>query len=495
MSGAPAARDAGAAPLVVIGDVLLDRDVEGTVERLSPDAPVPVLDQHAVRSRPGGAGLAAALATADGGARREVTLVTALAGDDAGRELAALLAAAGVEVVDLGLTGTTPEKLRLRAAGRPLLRVDRGGAAGAIGPATAAARAAIGWASALLVADYGRGVTAAPALRAAIAERAAEGVPVAWDPHPRGSAPVPGAALVTPNEREAAGFAPGVPGEDLRATATRAARLRARWDAAAVCVTRGRDGALLDSGGEVPLAIPAAHLAAGDPCGAGDRFAARAAALLADGASAEEAVTAAVAAASAFVAAGGAASYRPRAAPAPAAHAGPDGVAPPARRPAGDPPPPGALGDALAAVAATRAAGGVVVATGGCFDLLHAGHVDTLQAARGLGDCLVVCVNSDASVRRLKGPARPLVAAAERAALLAALACVDAVAVFDEDTPLAILDRLRPDIWCKGGDYAGARLPEAAALARWGGQAVVLPHRAGRSTTRLIEEAVNRAAS
>jgi rfaE bifunctional protein nucleotidyltransferase chain/domain len=142
-----------------------------------------------------------------------------------------------------------------------------------------------------------------------------------------------------------------------------------------------------------------------------------------------------------------------------------------------------------AVLARVRAQGGTVVATGGCFDLLHPGHVHTLQAARALGDCLVVCLNSDASVRRLKGPQRPVVAQDDRAAVLNALGCVDAVTIFDEDTPAAILDRLRPDLWVKGGDYAAADLPEAAALAAWGGRAVVLPFIEGRSTTRLIEEA------
>jgi D-beta-D-heptose 7-phosphate kinase / D-beta-D-heptose 1-phosphate adenosyltransferase len=136
-----------------------------------------------------------------------------------------------------------------------------------------------------------------------------------------------------------------------------------------------------------------------------------------------------------------------------------------------------------------RARGGTVVATGGCFDLLHPGHVHTLQAARALGDCLVVCLNSDASVARLKGPGRPVVGEADRAAVLAALGCVDAVAVFDQDTPVELLRRLRPDVWVKGGDYAATELPEAKVLASWGGRAVILPFVEGRSTTRLIEEA------
>ncbi|MEA2396011.1 MAG: D-beta-D-heptose 7-phosphate kinase / D-beta-D-heptose 1-phosphate adenosyltransferase, partial [Solirubrobacteraceae bacterium] len=139
--------------LVVVGDSLLDRDVLGAVERLSPDAPVPVVDQDAVHARPGGAGLAAALAAADG---RPVTLVTALAPDAAGAELVAMLDERGVEVVDLGLDGATPEKLRIGPPGRPLLRLDRGGGT-RVGEPDAAARAAIGWAGAVLVADYGRG--------------------------------------------------------------------------------------------------------------------------------------------------------------------------------------------------------------------------------------------------------------------------------------------------------------------------------------------------
>ncbi|MGW0375622.1 D-glycero-beta-D-manno-heptose 1-phosphate adenylyltransferase, partial [Streptomyces coeruleorubidus] len=139
--------------------------------------------------------------------------------------------------------------------------------------------------------------------------------------------------------------------------------------------------------------------------------------------------------------------------------------------------------------ARTRAAHGTVVAAGGCFDLLHAGHVGLLQAARRLGDCLVVCVNSDESVRRRKGGGRPVNPLADRARVLRALACVDAVAVFDEDTPERLLADLRPDVWVKGGDYAAADLPEAALLQEWGGQAVLLPYLDGRSSTALMERA------
>jgi len=140
--------------------------------------------------------------------------------------------------------------------------------------------------------------------------------------------------------------------------------------------------------------------------------------------------------------------------------------------------------------AATRARGGTVAAAGGCFDLLHAGHVSLLEAARALGDSLVVFMNSDASVRRLKGPSRPVVPQADRALILASLACVDAVVIFDDPTPEKSLMRLKPDVFAKGGDYEGTALLEEPVMRRFGGQAVVLPLVIGRSTTEMIRKAV-----
>ena len=533
------------APLVVVGDALLDRDLDGQAERLAPDAPVPVVDDPAERRRPGGAALAATLAaTLDG---RAVVLVTALAGDEAGGALGGLLEAAGVEVVDLGLAGPTPEKIRVRAQGHSLLRLDRASRPGRVGPLDRAGRRALAGAGAVLVADYGRGVAAEPGLRAALADLPSRR-PLVWDPHPRGPAPVPGARLATPNRAEAAGFVPEVPGDGLAAVTARARRLAERWMAAGVAVTLGPGGALLAEGAGAPLVVPAPAATTGDPCGAGDRFSATAAGLLGDGALPSEAVAGAVAAATAFVTAGGAATVRlspttpatarqafgtqapgtpvsstpvsgtpgtpephpplpgppvgersPRARRgAPVAHS-PLADPPLADPPPTDPPltdPPLAGGSpmerALGLVGAVRAMGGTVVATGGCFDLLHAGHVATLRAARALGDCLVVCLNSDDSVRRLKGPERPLVPEADRIAVLEALGCVDVVVPFDERTPEGVLRRLRPDVFAKGGDYALRDLPEAALLGTWGGQAVVLPYLEGRSTTRLMKEVVQR---
>ncbi|MBG0561262.1 PfkB family carbohydrate kinase [Actinoplanes aureus] len=448
--------------LVIVGDTLLDRDVEGSVRRVAPDAPVPVLDEERVRERPGGAGLAALLAAGHG---YQVALVTAVAKDAAGARLTELLAAAGIEVYALPLAGATPEKIRMRAGGQVLLRLDRGGSPQPPGDVPAAALGVLRDASAILVSDYGRGVARHPALRAAIEEAKA---PVVWDPHPNGPPPVPNVRLVTPNESEAKRLADDAGNGSGLAAAQRAGhQLRQRWRAGAVVVTRGAQGAVLCHSGPTPLVIPAPQVSGGDTCGAGDSFAAAAAAALARGALVSEAVQQAVAAASAYVARD--------------ETTGPDNLDKPdqAERVGAD------EAGRLAARIKTR--GGTVVATGGCFDLLHTGHLATLRAARSLGDCLIVCLNSDDSVRRLKGPERPLTNQDDRARLLAALDCVDAVVIFDEPTPEPVLSWLRPDVWVKGGDYD--TLPESEVVERWGGQTVIVPYLDGRSTTETIAAA------
>ncbi|MET9833273.1 D-glycero-beta-D-manno-heptose 1-phosphate adenylyltransferase [Streptomyces sp. NPDC006385] len=579
------------AALLVVGDALLDHDVSGRVERLAPDAPVPVVSGTRRATRPGGAALAACLAAADG---RPVTLITALGDDPDSAALRGLLTDR-VELIELPLTGALSSKTRVLADGRPLLRLDDG--EGRAREGTRAATRAITEAAAVLVADYGRGT--ADVLRDALADAAAR-VPVVWDPHPRGRPPVPGVRLATPSAAEAHAFAgraesagaeasagqvgtagaerltgeaegagarasvsrvegagaeapvggaqtagaeasvggaqtagaeasvggaqtagaeasaggaqtagaeglagwaediearavagmaqgagaragTGRPGgvedpghrSELHTAAQDAGRLVRAWRAASVAVTLGGRGALL-SHGETPLLVPSPVTAEGDACGAGDRFAATAAGLLADGELVETAVRGAVHAATRYVAEGGVRTL--------AVDTAPTGPAQPS--PEAEP-----TDDALRTAARVRAAGGTVVAAGGCFDLLHAGHVALLQAARRTGDCLVVCVNSDASVRRRKGDGRPLVPEADRIRVLRALECVDAVAVFDEDTPERLLAELRPHIWAKGGDYAMARLPEAPLVESWGGQVVLFPYLDGRSTTGIAERA------
>jgi rfaE bifunctional protein nucleotidyltransferase chain/domain/rfaE bifunctional protein kinase chain/domain len=459
-------------PLVVVGDALLDCDIDGQVSRLCPDAPVPVLEHPVPAWRPGGAALAALLAAGDA----PVVLVAPMGDDEASATVRALLEP-HVTVVSLPMTGQLAEKTRYRAGGRTLLRADR--ESGTAGPASAEAAEALATAGAVLIADYGRGVTADERIRAALG-RLAQRIPLVWDPHPRGASPVPHTRLATPNYSEAVAAAgqPAASGRHLLPSAAAAAgQLSRSWEANAVAVTIGERGSVLVQGGAGPLVVPAPRLAVTDTCGAGDSFAAAAAAAFRQGALTSEAVTVATAAASAYLAAGGARLY--------SSPTRTGGVTLPPRsgtaKAAGGRP----AQDAAALARRIRAAGGTVVGTGGCFDLLHAGHVSLLQAARSLGDCLIVCLNSDDSVRRLKGDGRPLNQEADRANVLAALGCVDAVTVFSEDTPCAVLERIRPDIWVKGGDYDGRDLPEAALLKNWGGVAVTVPYLSGRSTTRL----------
>ncbi|MET1153529.1 PfkB family carbohydrate kinase [Arthrobacter sp.] len=443
--------------IVVVGDVLLDADVEGAATRLSPDGPVPVVDAAATTFRAGGAGLVARMLVRDG---REVLLVTALSDDDASSRLRDALD--GIRLVAGPSGAPTPVKTRIRAGGQSVVRVDEGCAPAPLPVPTPEMLEALGTADAIIVADYGRGLAAVPALREALAPLVHR-IPVVWDPHPAGPDPIKGVAAVTPNLPEAlrmAGLAKGGIGE----AALAAAELRSRWNSRAVVVTLGAEGAMVQKEGELPQAIPAPAMGAADTCGAGDRFAASLAVALASGRSLAASVEDSVAQAAAFLAAGGVASLRQNAAP--VQLRGP-GV------------------DAMRVAARTRDAGGTVVATGGCFDLLHAGHARTLAAARKLGDCLIVCLNSDASVRGLKGEERPIMNQEDRAELLLALECVDAVLVFDESTPETALERLRPDIWVKGGDYTADQLPEARLLQSWGGQTVTVPYYPARSTTGL----------
>ena len=453
--------------VVVLGDALLDVDLVGRAGRLCPDAPVPVLDDVVEHDRPGGAALAAHLLARDG---HRVTLVTALA-DDAGAARVRAALAPFVRVIALRHDGQTPVKKRVRSAGQSLLRIDTG-ASGRLGGLPPGAAVALRSASAVLVADYGRGMAAHADVRAALAGLP-RSVPVVWDPHRRGARPLSGLRLVTPNLDEALGaLPPDAHGEPSSSELGRAGRAAAHlahdWQAGAVAVTLGRRGALVSHGSGAPVVVPAPLVDCVDPCGAGDRFAATATLSLGAGALVTEAVQQAVGAASAYVAAGGASGLH-------TATTDPGG---------GRPLDPSTPAEVLASE--VRARGGTVVATGGCFDLLHAGHVESLRAARSMGDCLVVCLNSDRSVRRLKGPGRPVVPEADRMRVLLALECVDAVLVFDEDTPEAALRRLQPQVWAKGGDYSGVDLPESAVLADWGGDAVVLPYLQGRSTTNMM---------
>ncbi|MDQ0076450.1 PfkB family carbohydrate kinase [Arthrobacter oryzae] len=460
--------------IAVVGDVLLDVDIDGEATRLCPDAPVPVVDVSNVRRRAGGAGLVARMLAGDG---HNVTLVTVLADDDAALHLGRALE--GITVVAGSSGAPTPVKTRVRAEGHPVVRFDEACARPPVPPVTPAMLHALERAAVIVVADYGRGLTANQELRAVLAGLA-QRVPIVWDPHRAGAEPVPGVAVVTPNLAEAKSLANAAGGpaagsdgggnagsdadDELGAVAE---ALRLRWRSKAVMVTMGGQGALLVyDAGQPALPIPAPKTTVTDPCGAGDRLAASLAVHLIEGHTLDVAAVLAVREAAAFLRHGGVSAL------------------------AGEPQPVKVHGrntDALALARNVREAGGIVVATGGCFDLLHAGHTRALAAARNLGDCLIVCLNSDESVRRVKGPERPILNQEDRTELLLALEFVDAVLVFDEDTPEACLATLRPDLWVKGGDYDVTELPETGLVESWGGRCTTVPYHPSRSTTGLAD--------
>ncbi len=445
--------------IVVLGDVLLDTDLSGGAGRLSPDAPVPVVDVDLVQRRAGGAGLVARMLQADG---HDAVLVTVLGEDDAAGLLRAELD--GVSLVAGPSGAPTPVKTRVRASGQPVVRFDEGCAKPPVPAVSEDMLAALEGADAIVAADYGRGLLANEELRTRL-ELLAASVPVVWDPHPGGAQPVRGVAAVTPNLGEALRFSE-VQGTGTQAAAAAAEILLDRWNSRAVLVTMGEQGALVAAAGLLPQVVPAPRIPASDPCGAGDRFASALAVALAEGNPVDVAAQRATEAAAHFLGAGGVGAMG-RALEAAPEQLPVDGL------------------DALTVARRTREAGGTVVATGGCFDLLHAGHARTLAAARRLGDCLIVCLNSDESVRGLKGESRPIIKQEDRAELLAALECVDAVLVFAESTPENAISRLQPDIWVKGGDYAAEDLPEATLVSSWGGRTVTVPYIPARSTTKL----------
>ncbi len=457
--------------VVVIGDVMLDRTVSGSTERVSPEAPVPVVAFEGERNTPGGAANVA-LGVAALGAR--CTLL-GLVGEDAEADtLERLCAEAGVQVDFIRVPGVpTTLKMRMQSRGQQLLRIDREAAMPAAAAKQLADRleARLAHADALLVSDYDKGAIATPATVLAAARQ--HDIPVVVDPKHKPLASWRGATVVKPNraEFERLTMAGGGPTVGL---AARVAAARRQTGIDNLLVTLGGAGAVLAAADGAVTTLAAHDVDVFDVTGAGDSVAAVLATALAAGVElATAAALANLAGAEAVGHVGTVAVGRARlAARLRAARTAPGRIVDI---------------DALAErVSAARARGERLVFTNGCFDLLHAGHVGYLQQAATLGDRLIVAINDDASVARLKGPGRPLNVAADRASVLAGLAAVDWVVTFAEDTPLALLERLRPDVLVKGGDYALEDVVGADLVRGWGGQVHVLRHIDSPSTSELI---------
>jgi D-beta-D-heptose 7-phosphate kinase / D-beta-D-heptose 1-phosphate adenosyltransferase len=466
--------------LLVVGEAVLDGWVSGPSRALSREGPVPVVSVTETVHVPGAAGHAAAQAVALGA---DVRLLSVVGEDADGTVLRRALAERGVASDDLLVEPgrATVAKRRILSGGQLLVRCDSGD----VGPQAPAVQrsvlaclaALVPAASAILVCDYDAGMFT-PAVRAELAGLVArQSALLVVDAHRPLRWARAGARVVTPNAAEAECLLPGAARatyavDRVRAVVEHAEDLVAAAGAGMVAVTLDRDGAVLLRPGRDPYRAPGQPASDSQAAGAGDTFAVAITLALAAGAEPEAAVDLAAAAAGLVVG-------RPGTSLCTAAELRDRLPGPPARR---------LLSHEVAGCADLhRALGRRIVFTNGCFDVLHSGHVAYLRAARALGDVLVVGLNSDSSVRRLKGPDRPVNPVEDRAAVLAELTCVDHIVVFDGDTPADLLRALRPDVYVKGGDYTEEMLPEAPLVRELGAELRIVDYVEDRSTTGLIE--------
>ncbi|ROS73829.1 rfaE bifunctional protein kinase chain/domain/rfaE bifunctional protein nucleotidyltransferase chain/domain [Curtobacterium sp. PhB130] len=460
--------------VVVIGDCILDRWTIGEAERVSREAPAPVVRVTETIAVPGGAANTAVNARTLGARVRMVGIV---GDDETGTVLLERLGAAGVDTSFMvRIPGaTTTSKSRILGGDRVVVRVDELAGTPTDGHtdqlAAAIARAVHG-ADAAVVCDYGLGVTPESVLPVLEAHRPDV---VVVDAHDLRGWHDLRPDLVTPNASETAALLGRTldQGTDRAATVVEAREqvLRATGAEAAV-VTLDRDGTvLLERGEDQGFRTRATPASEQQASGAGDTFCAAASVALAVGASARDAVTFAQAAADVVVREAGTSTCD--------ADALLRSVEAPAETVVDH-------DDLAAAVEQAHRDGRRVVFTNGCFDVVHRGHTSYLRQASELGDLLVVALNDDDSVRRLKGPERPINTAEDRAGVLAALACVDLVTVFATDTPIPLIERVRPDVYVKGGDYSPEMLRETEVVRGYGGEVVMVDYVPEHSTSAVV---------
>jgi D-beta-D-heptose 7-phosphate kinase / D-beta-D-heptose 1-phosphate adenosyltransferase len=463
--------------VLVIGEAMLDRYVEGRVDRLCREAPVPIVALNGQNDVPGGGANTAVAAAVLGAQTRFVSVI----GDDAaGTSLSAALSDAGVATDTLFRAPgrDTLVKQRVTANGQLLMRLDSGseGAVDTMSERRMLDALAAHWdsADAVIISDYGYGICTKAVLDSIAAhQRRAPRVLMA-DAKDLARWRDVGLTAAKPNYAEAvelAGLTP-VTGTLPRVEQIIAARcaLVERIDAQVVAVTLDTAGAVILAQGDEPYRTFTTPNVDSHAAGAGDTFTATFATALAAGAPVTVAGDLASAAAMVCVARSGTT----------VCHAAELHSQLVGRVRSG--------GDEIGAqIAALRSHDKRIVFTNGCFDILHHGHIAYLNRAKAMGDVLIVGLNSDASVRALKGPSRPINNEDDRAAVLAALSSVDLVLLFDEPTPARLIEAIRPDLFVKGGDYTRDILPEAPLVEALGGEVKILPFLDDRSTTGIIE--------
>ncbi|HEY2660082.1 MAG TPA: D-glycero-beta-D-manno-heptose 1-phosphate adenylyltransferase [Caulobacteraceae bacterium] len=470
--------------LLVIGDVMLDRFVYGRADRVSPEAPALVLQIESDRWVLGGAANVAANIAALGG---RAILVGRVGADDDAATIARLAGEHG-DRISLALTSDpsapTTVKTRYLAGDRHLLRADReqiGLSASSEAEIIQTLREAMDAADAVVISDYAKGVVSDAVLAAVFDAAARQGKPVVVDPKRRALSAYRGATVLTPNRRELA-FATGLDCDD-DASAEQAAATVMAETGAVILLTRSEQGISLHRSGHETWRDKARARRVRDVSGAGDTVTATVALGLAAGLDLTEAAHLANVAAGVVVGKSGTSLVTSAELHAALAAPDPDREASPSKRLT--------LENAVALRERWREEGVRVGFTNGCFDLIHPGHIQILRQAAQHCDKLIVALNSDASVRRLKGPSRPVQNQDARAEVMAALEPADMVLIFGEDTPLNLIRAIEPDVLVKGADYREDQVVGADIVKSYGGKVVLVELVPDQSTSGLIERSAN----
>ncbi|MDA7084927.1 bifunctional D-glycero-beta-D-manno-heptose-7-phosphate kinase/D-glycero-beta-D-manno-heptose 1-phosphate adenylyltransferase HldE [Pseudomonas sp. SA3-5] len=459
------------AAVLVVGDVMLDRYWHGGTSRISPEAPVPVVKVEQIEDRPGGAANVALNIAALGA---PALLVGVTGSDEAADSLGASLAAVGVTTRFQRIASQpTIVKLRVMSRHQQLLRMDFEQPFSTDAAALAVeVEALLAGVRVLVLSDYGKG--ALKNHQVLIQAALAKGVVVLADPKGKDFSIYRGASLITPNLNEFETIVGHC--VDEAELVAKGARMMRELELGALLITRGEHGMTLLRPEHAALHLPARAREVFDVTGAGDTVISTLAASLAAGEELPQAVALANLAAGIVVGKlGTAAISAPELRRAIQREAGSErGVLSPDQL--------------LLAIEDARAHGEKIVFTNGCFDILHAGHVAYLEQARAQGDRLVLAVNDDASVSRLKGPGRPINSVDRRMAVLAGLGAVDWVVSFSEDTPENLLREVKPDVLVKGGDYGIDQVVGADIVSAYGGEVRVLGLVENSSTTAIVEK-------
>ncbi|PKO52617.1 MAG: bifunctional heptose 7-phosphate kinase/heptose 1-phosphate adenyltransferase [Betaproteobacteria bacterium HGW-Betaproteobacteria-2] len=465
---------------LVIGDLMLDRYLIGEVERISPEAPVPVVLLKQENERAGGAANVAANLSLLG----INTVMAGVIGDDAeGRALLEMLQGLNISSSAIVTSHQRPTVTKTRILGghQQMMRLDKESRLTFTDTEASTLLKQVSQAIAqkpavIILSDYAKGVLSTELCQAVIAQAKALGIPVLVDPKGRDYSKYRGATALTPNKKETS-EACGVDAIDTERLLQAAAELRDQLGLEFLAVTRGEEGISLLEKNET-IHIPAAAKQVFDVSGAGDTVIATLAAGLIHGLSHRQAFELANIAAGIVVGKVGTVPVNREELLAELISQ--DSVEQADKI--------CELDTLLVRVKQWKQQKKRIVFTNGCFDLLHAGHVTYLEAARKTGDKLILGLNTDRSVSALKGPSRPVIHEADRARVLAALEAVDAVILFDEDTPLKLIDAIRPDIIVKGSDYTEDQVVGGKEVKSWGGKVALIDIVPGRSTSSIIEK-------